>query len=218
MFVITAMYRGKEFEDIENFFKRLEAAIVETMDGSSQKLSREMMRTMERTYNKIEKEHSRRWNGRVVNPSLRLQKRSGGGLQSIWDSIKVMDALRIEEVRGQISTSKMTVHETGATIRAKRAQFLTIPLPAAMDQRGVPLRERARDWDNTFVARSRRGNLLIFRREPGINRITPLYILKPEVKIMPRLNMERTITNDALPYFERKTLEIISKELDSMEL
>lgn len=197
----------KAFSDIQ---KRIEASI----DGASQQLSIEMARTLQRVADEMVRQHSLPWNGQVVNPRDRLQRRSGGGLQSIRDSIKIANAARIKEVMGSISTGNMGIHETGGRIRARRAQYLTIPLPAALDPRGVPLRKRARDWDNTFVARSRKGNLLIFRKEPGLNRVVPLYLLKPEVNIRPRLGLRKVIINDALPYFERKAFEAISKELD----
>lgn len=82
------------------------------------------------------------------------------------------------------------VHETGATITPKKAQFLTIPLPAALSGSGVPLRNSAREWSNTFVQRSKRGNLLIFqKRGTGI---IPLYVLKKSVTIPPRLAFEQS--------------------------
>ncbi len=120
-------------------------------------------------------------------------------------------AVRLETVEGQISTGNMTIHETGGTVRPRRSRYLTIPLPAAMDSRGVPLRRRARDWDNTFVARSRRGNLLIFRRD-GLG-LTPLYLLKPSVRIKPRLGLEDAVVENGLSYFERRAFEEISREL-----
>ncbi len=74
------------------------------------------------------------------------------------------------------------------------------------------MRQRARDWDNTFVQRSRRGNLLIFQRN-GPN-ITPLYLLKPSVRIQPRLGLEDSVIKNGLPWFERRAFEEISGELD----
>ena len=83
-------------------------------------------------------------------------------------------------------TGIAVVHETGATIRPKNSQYLTIPLRAALDSRGVPLKAKARDWSDTFVARSKRGNLLIFQKQPG-GGIKPLYVLKQSVTIPKRL-------------------------------
>lgn len=78
------------------------------------------------------------------------------------------------------------VHERGAVIRPVRAQYLTVPLPAALDSRGVPRKPRARDWPNTFIFRSKKGNLLIAQSN-GAGGITPLYVLKKSVTIPKRL-------------------------------
>ncbi len=77
------------------------------------------------------------------------------------------------------------VHERGATIRAKNAQYLTIPLPAALNKNGTPKRPTARSWPNTFVQRSKKGNLLIFQKKG--KDIIPLYVLKKSVVIPKRL-------------------------------
>ncbi len=92
---------------------------------------------------------------------------------------------------GMIVPVPISVHERGATIRAKRAQFLTIPLPAALDARGIPRRPNARAWENTFVQRSKRGNLLIFQRRAG--GIVPLYLLKRSVTLPPRLQAQESL-------------------------
>ncbi len=92
---------------------------------------------------------------------------------------------------GLVVPFPISVHEKGATIRAKRAQFLTIPLSAALDSRGVPLRASARQWENTFVQRSRRGNLLIFQKRAA--GIVPLYLLKRQVTLPPRLEAQESL-------------------------
>lgn len=176
----------------------------------------DLIKSMRETLNKINIEvraqNSQSWNGSVFNPSDKLQRRSGKGLRSILDSIRVLPAFRLNDLDGRIGTGLMTIHETGGTITAKRAKFLTIPLPAAMDAQGVPLKRRARDWDNTFVARSRAGNLIIFQRRTG-GRITPLYLLKRSIKIRPRLGLAESVGNN-LPFFERKVLDAVDRQLD----
>jgi hypothetical protein len=67
-------------------------------------------------------------------------------------------------------------HAYGATIRARRARYLTIPFPGVTG--------RARSHLHTFVARSRRGNLIIFQRTAG--GIRPLYLLRTQVTIPAR--------------------------------
>jgi hypothetical protein len=208
---IIVQVGSKAFAGIEAAFSHLERSLIESTERASVPLSGVMRDTIQLVADKIRREHSNPWNGSVVNPSNKLQVRSGGGIRSIVDSIKITTG-RIEDIEGRISTGKMTVHETGATIRAKSARFLTIPLPSAMDSRGIPLRKRARDWDNTFVARSKRGNLLIFQKR-GRNEIMPLYLLKPEVTLRPRLGMQQIVMDDALPYFERRAFETLERAI-----
>lgn len=71
------------------------------------------------------------------------------------------------------------IHEHGGTIRARNVTYLAIPLTA--EARATPPRQMA----NTFVQRSRRGNLLIFRKLEG-GGIEPEYLLRTEVTIPAR--------------------------------
>lgn len=88
------------------------------------------------------------------------------------------------------------LQERGGTIRPKTAQWLTIPLPAAMTASGVA-RGRARDFDNTFIKKSKAGNLIIFQSKG--KSIVPLFILKKSVEIPAShyLSITRDQTRDA---------------------
>lgn len=120
----------------------------------------------------------------------RLSRRSGG-LARKMNASRISARLTSEGpvVSFQL-TGVMAVHERGAVITPRTSQYLTIPLPAALDSRGVPLRKSARDWQNTFVRRSKRGNLLIFQKQG--REIIPLYALKKSVRIPARLDFGRT--------------------------
>lgn len=83
-------------------------------------------------------------------------------------------------------TGIAVVHENGATITPKRAKYLTIPLPAALNANGTPKLPNARAWKDTFIIKSKKGNLLIVQKS-GRNGITPLYVLKKSVTIPKRL-------------------------------
>lgn len=211
--VLTIDVGGREFQSFEaaadHLFKQLEAA----PNRAAQKVTRELRQMLQRVAAEMQKRHSSAWNGQVVNNSDNLQRRSGDGLQSIRDSIRVRGGARLEMVEGGISTGTLAIHETGGTITAKRSRYLTIPLPAALDSRGVPLRRSARDWDNTFCARSRKGNLIIFQRRG--KDIVPLYVLKTSVTIKPRLGLEAAVMG-ALPYFQERMLDIIAAEIDQL--
>ncbi len=120
-----------------------------------------------------------------------LMMRSGAGMASVIESVKV-EQDGVDEIIGRIGGIwYLNTQEDGATITAKRSQYLTIPLPAALDAQGVPLKKRARDWDNTFVKKSKNGNLIIFQKNGAS--ITPLYLLRKSVTIPPRLGMGHEI-------------------------
>jgi len=72
------------------------------------------------------------------------------------------------------------IQERGGTVRPRLSQYLTIPLDAANTAAGVA-RGRARDFDDTFIARSKLGNLIIFQKKG--KGITPLFLLKKSVEI-----------------------------------
>ncbi len=113
-----------------------------------------------------------------------------GGIRRITTLVKSSRDLNL--ITGtMVVPFPLSVHERGTTIRAKSSQFLTIPLSAALSARGIPLRPKARDWNNTFVQRSKRGNLLIFQRRGA--QIVPLYLLKRSVTLPPRLKAEETL-------------------------
>lgn len=114
-----------------------------------------------------------------------LSKRSGKLLSSLNESrIEVQGSDDIEV--SYTLTGIASVHERGATIRPKRAKYLTVPLPPALNSNGTPKKKSARDWQNTFVLKSRKGNLLIVQKAGG-GQITPLYVLRKQVTIPQRL-------------------------------
>lgn len=111
-------------------------------------------------------------------------------------------------------TGIAVVHEQGATIRPKSAQYLTIPLPAALNPNGTPKRRSARDWQNTFVQRSKKGNLLIFQKGRGGN-LVPLYVLKKQVRIPKRLAFEEAFEAGRDFLADRIAAEIV-KEFNTL--
>lgn len=212
MYTLEVHIGQKAFTDAVQAFQHMATAMDGLIDAASKPLSADLRKTLQLVARKMQQQHSASWNGGIVNQSDKLQRRSGEGLRAIANSIRVSGTGSVAALQGRITTGPMGIHETGGTIRAKSAGYLTIPLPAAMDARGVPLRKRAREWENTFVARSRKGNLLIFQKR-GRDNIVPLYLLKTEVTIRPRLGMQKVIVGDALPYFERKAFETIERQL-----
>lgn len=104
------------------------------------------------------------------------------------------------------------IHEYGGTIKARRAKYLTIPLPDALNADGTPKKASARDWGKTFIIQSKKGNLLIVRRE-GKN-LTPLYVLKPSVYIAPRLNLRSTVETGLPPWIDELGDKLVAALLE----
>lgn len=212
MATIEIQVGGKVFTDLVAAFDHLGDGIEKAFDQGFVAAKPALMQQLYKVAQKMKQMHGNPWGGGVASGSKNLQRRSGDGLESIFKSIQTLTSNK-QLVMASISAGSLSFHEEGGTIRAKSAQYLTIPLPAAMDPRGVPLRERARQWDNTFVKKSKKGNLIIFRKIPGARELTPLYILKTSVYIRPRLRMEPTF-NDVMGYFDNILFERISNLID----
>jgi hypothetical protein len=205
---------GTTYADISAAANAIHRDLEKQAEEGMQRVSRTMQRALSDLYREMEQQHGNPWpqgGGPWGTDPDRLSVRSGRGLRTIRDSILVTPGA--DEVSGQISTGSMTVHETGAVIRARNARYLTIPFRAALDSRGMPLRQRARDWDNTFIARSRRGNLIIFRKETG-GTITPLYLLKSSVEIPRRLGLGDAFER-MIPRFQARAIADIEEALDA---
>jgi hypothetical protein len=188
-------YRGRSFSNTNDVATAIIDEVTADIDVNLGRVSQLMLETLNQIYSHLAQVHGGQWplGGEFGTDAGRLARRTGAGLASIQNSITIRDDSwgYTRMIEGSISTAALTVHETGATITARNAQYLTIPLKAALDSRGVPLRARARDWDNTFVRRSKTGNLIIFRKD-GKN-LVPLYVLKHSVYVPPRLQMRETV-------------------------
>ena len=92
----------------------------------------------------------------------------------------------------------------GGVLRPKTAKFLTIPLPAAMTAGGV-LKKSAREWDNTFIRKSKKGNLIIFQTV-GKGKIMPLFLLRKSIKMEPKRWFSISV-DEALPMLKTRILD-----------
>lgn len=123
-------------------------------------------------------------------------------------------ALKVVELKGSLvsgtgfyNTKYAGVHigpkGKKTVIRAKSKSWLTIPLKAAKTKAGVPLgRARSTVFGETFVKRSKKGNLIIFGKlsaQKGKNagqakgKIVPLFLLVKQVTIPTRVHPEKII-------------------------
>lgn len=98
------------------------------------------------------------------------------------------------------------IQEFGGIINAKPGGWLTVPLPAALDARRVA--RRARTYPNTFIQRSRRGNLLIFQRRG--KEIVPLFVLRKQVRL-PGIKYGRRGVERALPKLYQRIAIVIEE-------
>lgn len=191
---IVSAYGGKTYGSPDG---ALQAVIRGLTVYEQQVIPRAMKRAMQRylkyVADTIIKRNNKPWPGGTTDSSL--SSRSGKAIRSIAQSLKVEGTG--SEVLGYIGgIYYLQAHEDGAVIRARRSKYLTIPLPAALDQRGVPLKRSAREWSNTFVIKSKNNNLLIVQRT--VTGIVPLYVLKKQVRIPKRLGMGEAL-NRFLP-------------------
>lgn len=201
-------FRTKRFNDAAKGLKALGKELKADWNNAPVALGEELKEFLKSVAEAIASRHGKPWPSGTTEKTL--SKRSGGLIASILGSVRV-DGTTFDNLTGYIGAAfPAQVHEYGATIRPKKANFLTVPLPAALDSRGVPLKRSAREWDNTFVAKSKAGNLIIFQRRGS--QIVPLYVLKTEVTIPPRLGMQETLTV-GIPYFVEKAADAIVKSM-----
>ena len=117
---------------------------------------------------------------REAQRRLRPRKRRGK-LANLFQKI---DA-RADDVSGRIGPRVPygRIIERGGIIKPKRRKWITIPLPAAQTSQRVA-QHGARKFANTFFAKSKAGNLLLFQNRGG--QAIPLFVLKKSVRIPKR--------------------------------
>lgn len=200
-------FRNARYRSAEKGLKAFGKAMAADWDGAAKTLSAELRSFLDSVAQALAARHGNPWPDGTGEKTL--STRSGKLMKSIIDSVSV-SGTTIETIEGTIGSDLVYagVQEFGGTIRAKRVKYLTIPLKAALDAHGIPLKRSARDWENTFVARSKAGNLIIFQKNGAS--ITPLYVLKTSVYIPPRLGLRATLSA-GLPYFVEKAMDAMVK-------
>lgn len=208
-FELNFEFRNKRYRDAERGLREVAKQLSKDWDGSTKVLSQELRDFLDTVAEAMARRHGRPWPGGTTENTL--SKRSGKMVQSIIDSVKVTGST-MDSLQGYISVGfPGQVHEFGATIRPKKAKYLTVPLPAALNNKGIPIKKSARDWANTFVARSRAGNLIIFQRR--LTQIVPLYVLKSSVTIPPRLGFRKTL-EIGLPHFVERAMDAMVRNIN----
>jgi hypothetical protein len=205
---ISFEFRNKRYEDAGKGLEAFAKELTTDFKSLTPVLKRELKSYLEGVALALQKRHGNPYPGGTGTKTLSV--RSGRAMKSIGESIKVTGS-QLHDVTGGIGgVGYLRTHEHGATIKPKTKKYLAIPLPAALNSNGTPKRKGPRDWDNTFIGTSKKGNLLIFRKEGA--GIVPLYVLVKQVTIKPRLGMGDTL-NAGLPYFVDKAMEQMLKEV-----
>ena len=181
-------YKGSRYRDAEKGLRALAQEFPKDFEENGSKaLGRVMLKYLKGVSNALTKRHGGAWPSGTTPKTL--SKRSGKGVGSIAKSIDIKHKNTIDSVTGYIGGKHyLRIHEYGGVIKAKNVRYLTIPLKAALNSNGTTKKKSARQWPNTFVAKSKKGNLIIFQKQ-GRGRIVPLYVLKEKVTIKPRLGM-----------------------------
>jgi hypothetical protein len=202
----TFDFRNQRFADASVGLKAFIAAIGKDFNETApQVLSKELKSFLDTIAEALATRHGTAWPGGTTAQTMSV--RSGDLIESIKESVRVTGTT-FADITGYIGADfPGETQEFGATIVSK-GKLLTIPLPAALSPQGIPLKQKARDWDNTFVAKSKKGNLIIFQKRG--TQIVPLYVLKSKVVIPPRLGMGDTIQT-GLPYFVDRAMDAIVK-------
>jgi hypothetical protein len=194
MVKLVTKYRGKEVPfPSKTINKAAERLSPRNLQRLTQFAEQEMRRYLNNVSKVMHERHSRPYQKGFKRKTL--QKRSGRGLQSIKNFLVNRQG---DGVTGHMRLNKyMTMHEHGGWIRAKKGKYLTIPLDAALNANGTPKKRNARAWQNTFVRKSKKGNLIIFQKRG--KRIVPLYVLKEKVRIPARLGLRVELRKGRAP-------------------
>ena len=207
-FIVEFEFRNQRFQDAEKGLRAFTDTLMQDWDGSARVLSKELKDFLTQVAEALAGRHSGAWPGGTTANTL--SKRSGDLTTAIINSVTVAGTTMktIEGTIGAPGIIYARIQEEGGTIKAKSGKFLCIPLPSALDGNGLPLKSSPRDWPNTFCARSRAGNLIIFQRR-GTS-IVPMYVLRESVTIPPRLGMKKTL-DAGLPYFVERAMDQMVK-------
>lgn len=182
-------YRGQRYEDARRGLEAVSANLKKSLPSAAEALKAELLDYLKSVAKAVADRNSGAWPGGTTDNTL--SRRSGHAVSEIRKSPRV-SGTTIDTIQGEVGGPfYLRIHEFGGTIRAKNVRYLTIPLKAALRADGTPILPSARQWARTFVITSKKGNLLIVQRNGKT--ITPLYVLKREVKIPARLGMRKEL-------------------------
>lgn len=207
-YTFQVRFRNKRYRDARKGLEAFAKQLGKDWNGSAKALSLELRNYLNSVAEALAQRHGAPWPGGTTQQSL--SKRTGNLVASIERSVTIKGQT-FRSLQAYISVDfPGVIHEFGATITPKNAKYLTVPLPAALDSRGVPIKKSAREWDNTFVARTKAGNLIIFQNRG--TQVVPLYVLKSSVTIPPRLGLRETVET-GIPYFVERAMDSMVRNI-----
>lgn len=205
---IEFQFRSQRFKNAADGLRLFADSVTGSFARLPETFKKELKDYLDTVAEALAKRHGNPWPSGTTSSSL--STRSGNLIATIRNSVRVYGST-LNDIGGSISAPFYArIHETGGTISAKNVKYLTIPLPAALNANGTPIKRSARDWENTFILKSKRGNLLIMQRNG--KDLIPLYVLKTEVQIPARLHMADTI-NSGKGYFVDKAMAAMLLEV-----
>lgn len=201
---LSVKFRGREYRSPRRGIEAYRAYVKEGFDKGVKEMKPDMRAYLEEVVNALVEKHSKSYPGGTTSDSL--SKRSGRGIEAIRQGVKITGG-RLDTLRARLKIpTPIAYHEYEHTKRAG-GKLMTIPLPAALNPNGTPIKPSARAWENTFITTSRRGNLIIFQRRG--RRIIPLYVLKDSVTVPARLGAGKMMQTK-LPHFQERIADSIA--------
>lgn len=200
---ITARVNGRSYRDAGTALNAVRRMLGTGWAGATIQARGEFSAFMDNLAAEIAKKNGSPWPSGTTSSSV--SKRTGGLQAAILGGVKVTGTA-LGDLRGYIVLpGEYAIHETGGKKKAG-GKLIAVPLPAALDGKGVPRRLSPRDWGNTFVAETRRGNVVIFQDRGGS--IIPLYVLKEDVTIPARLGIAKAMES-GLPQLVERMLDTL---------
>jgi hypothetical protein len=204
---LSLLYKNTVYSDANVGLQRIRHDFEQASQKIKPILMTELTRYLQLIAQQVAERNSAPWPGGTTPTSL--SRRSGEAMESLKQGVRISMG-SVGPVGDMYGVFYLFVHEYGGTMRAKNAQYLTIPLPAALNSDGTPKMRSAREWNDTFVGRSRAGNLIVFQRQGRL--VVPLYVLKKEVRIRPRLGLIKA-QEDAIDKFIWRVATLVAEEV-----
>lgn len=192
MLKMRVMYNGANLADAALLPQHLEKQLRDNMDVIPVAAKSAMEVWLEKIISDVKNKHSAPWKAGQVNPNL--YRRSGRGIKSLRYSVR-KDNRKLSAVGSIYLNEYMYMHTSNKSymdIKPVKSKYLAIPLPEALDSRGVPKKLSPLQWKHTHVMSRKKGGYIIYQNISK-NKKKLLYVLLPAVKVRPRIKMQGTI-------------------------